>query len=207
MTVKIDHKIVGCEVVKPEPEKLAPVFTPYERPAVLDGKTYKIRPPTMNAALYITINELVLDDGKARPFEIFLKSKDTTHEQWMTALTRTASAVFRHPIPFEFLIEEWEQTVDPNQSYFIRKGDPGGKGRCNSIVAHIGRVLREHCLARGLIKPPEMPPEQKAVLEEKKAKAEASGVKGQRCQKCGEDAVYVLDGCQCCVACGESKCA
>ncbi len=206
--IKIDRKIVDCSVVKPETEKpAAPVFKPYERPAVLDGKTYKIRPPTMNAALYITINDIVLDDGTMRPFELFLHSKDKAHEQWMMALTRTASGVFRHPVPFEFLIEEWEQVVDPNGQYFIRKGDPGGKGRCASVVAHVGRVLRQHCVARGMMKPPEQTPEQKAAIEEKKAQAVASGIKGQMCPKCQEATVYVLDGCATCVSCGNSHCS
>ncbi len=205
--IKIDRKIVDCSVVKPEPEKpAAPVFKPYERPAVLDGKTYKIRPPTMNAALYITVNDLVVEGG-ARPFELFLQSKDKAHEQWMMALTRTASGVFRHPVPFEFLIDEWEQVVDPNGSYFIRKGDPGGKGRVGSVVAHIGRVLRQHCVARGMMKPPEQTPEQKAALDEKKAQAEAAGIKAKECPKCHEMSLVLLDGCETCLSCADSKCA
>lgn len=216
MTVKIDEKIVAYEVVQPGLDergsplkKTAPIaapLVPYERPALLHGSTYKITPPTMNAALYVTINDIELPDGSRRPFEVFLASKDVTHAQWMTAVTRLLSAVLRQPLPFEFAIQELKETVDPNGAYFIPKGNAGGKGRCGGIVAHIGRVLEEHCKAAGTIKKPEHTEQQKTALAEKKAAAEAKGIRGQECPKCHEMSMYLMDGCLTCISCAESKC-
>lgn len=216
MTVKIDAQIVGCEVVKPgidergaviqSPDTQTMTMQPYERPSALYGSTYKITPPTMNAALYVTINDLVLPDGTRRPFEVFLNSKDVTHAQWMTAVTRLLSAVLRQPLPFEFAIAEMKETVDPNGAYFIPKGNPGGKGKCGGIVAHIGRVLEEHCKASGAIKKTEPQAAQKLALAEKKAEAEARGIAKQTCPKCGMQGMVMMDGCLTCVECGDSKC-
>jgi len=216
MTVKIDEKIVGYEVVKPgidergaviqRPAMQPMTIQPYERPAALYGSTYKITPPTMNAALYVTINDIELPDGSRRPFEIFLASKDVSHEQWMKALTRLLSAIFRQPLPFEFAIAELKEMIDPNGAYFIPKGNAGGKGKCGGIVAHIGRVLEEHCKASGIIRKPEQSEQQKAALADKKAEAEAKGIRGQECSKCHEMSMFVMDGCLTCTSCGESKC-
>lgn len=220
MTIKIDEKIVGYEVVPPglnsqgavipRPAKTqghepAPIV-PYDRPISLRGATYKITPPSMNAALYVTINDIELPDGSHRPFEVFLNSKDVTHEQWMKAVTRLLSAIFRQPLPFEFAIQELKEIVDPNGAYFIPKGNAGGKGKCGGIAAHIGRVIEEHCKTAGIIKKPELDEKQKTALAAKKAEAESKGVKGQECPKCHEMAMYVMDGCLTCVSCGESKC-
>lgn len=216
MTIEIKEKIVGYEVVQPgldergaplkKPPQITATIVPYERPALLPGSTYKITPPTMNAALYVTINDIELPDGSRRPFEVFLNSKDVTHAQWMTAVTRLLSAVLRQPLPFEFAIQELKETVDPNGAYFIPKGNAGGKGRCGGIVAHIGRVLEEHCKASGIIKKTEQTEQQKAALAAKKTEAEANGVKKQECPKCHEMGLVMLDGCLVCVSCGESKC-
>src|SRR3972149_9544237 len=64
MTTVIKEKIVGAEVVKPAPAILA-----YDRPAKLSGTTYKIQPPTLEAALYITINDIELPPGQRGPLE------------------------------------------------------------------------------------------------------------------------------------------
>lgn len=202
---KIEQKIVGMEVVKPDSPP--PKFEPYERPPAIDGRTYKIMPGEMKAAVYVTINNLTLPDGKLRAFEIFLNTKDVSHSQWMVAVTRLVSAIMRMPWPFEFMIGELKEVVDPNGGYFLRKGDAvGGRGKVNGIVDHIGRLLEKHCKDFGIIKTEEPAPEVKAALEQKKAEATAKGMQGQTCKKCGQESVYVLDGCLTCVTCGESKC-
>jgi hypothetical protein len=205
MTIKIDEKIIGQEIVRDSAKQ--EVAKPYERPApALPSRTYKIRPATMDAALYITISDIVIEDGSPRPFEIFINSKQRTHEEWIIALTRVVSAWFRSHGQLEFIVDELCQVADSNGGYFLQKNDPCGKGKCPSIVAHIGKIIRVHCLANGSIKTAEMAPERKAALEEKKKEAEARGTTMQECPKCHEKAMVSMDGCLTCVNCGNSRC-
>jgi ribonucleoside-diphosphate reductase alpha chain len=64
------------------------------RAEALTGSTYKLRWPNSAHAVYITINDLV-EDGRKRPFEIFINSKNLEHYAWTLGLTRMISAVFR----------------------------------------------------------------------------------------------------------------
>src|SRR5690606_38354082 len=92
MAKEIKSKIVGYEVVKPE-SKVAPapvaeepksnvvhMHESVERPEMLLGSTYKIKTPLSDHALYITINDIILNEGteheQRRPFEIFINSKN-----------------------------------------------------------------------------------------------------------------------------------
>ncbi|HEY5762758.1 MAG TPA: hypothetical protein VIS73_06095, partial [Rhodocyclaceae bacterium] len=88
-----------------------------ERPEVLIGSTYKIRTPVSDHAMYVTINDIVLNEGTEhehrRPFEIFINSKNLDHFQWIVALTRILSAVFRKGGDVAFLIEELKAVFDP----------------------------------------------------------------------------------------------
>src|SRR3990167_2495685 len=104
MTIKINEKITGYEVVKEEPKHAAEsnvvhMHEKLERPEMLLGSTYKIKTPLTEHALYVTINDIVLNPDtpheKRRPFEIFINSKNMDHFQWVVALTRVISAVFR----------------------------------------------------------------------------------------------------------------
>lgn len=205
MTVKIEEKIVKAEVVKSEKDKpdapAALEIQPYQRPAKLHGTTYKIKPSVSDAALYLTINDMELPDGRRRPFEIFINTKDKKHDQFITAMTRLISAIFRMPVPFDFVIDELKQVAAADGSYFLTKGDPAGKGRVKGIVEHIGRVIEAHCKERGLVKGEEEP---KAPTEP--AAAPSGRQEGQECDKCGERAVFVIDGCATCRSCGDSKC-
>lgn len=197
--IKIEHPIVAVEVVK-ESDKVPPL-APYKRADRLDGVTYRIKPPTMAAALYITINDTVLPDGKRRPFELFLNTKDRTHDQWITAVTRLVSAIFRQPLDFAFMLEELKQVEDTRGAYFI----PGG-AMCGGIVSHVARVIEEHCYERGILARPVMTEAQKVVLVEAAKKAKAAGAPAEKCHKCGEMSMYKIDGCLTCQSCGESKC-
>ena len=51
---------------------------PLSRPEELPGQTYKLNWPETDHAMYITINDIV-QDGRRRPFEVFVNSKDTEH--------------------------------------------------------------------------------------------------------------------------------
>ncbi|MBV9521777.1 MAG: adenosylcobalamin-dependent ribonucleoside-diphosphate reductase, partial [Alphaproteobacteria bacterium] len=64
---------------------------PLSRPEALPGQTYKIKWPDGDHAIYITVNDII-QDGRRRPFEIFINSKNMEHYAWTVGLTRMISA-------------------------------------------------------------------------------------------------------------------
>ncbi|HKJ87424.1 MAG TPA: hypothetical protein VKA48_02855, partial [Gammaproteobacteria bacterium] len=168
--IQIDQPIVGYSVVQDGEEAPASLIPPEVRPEVLEGRTYKIHPPTEAHALYITINDVVLDAGTPnehrRPFEIFLNSKDMESFQWIVALTRVLSGIFRKGGNLDFLVEELRSVFHPNGGYWM----PGGKWQ-PSVVAHIGDVLQRHLYEQGLVDRP--PDPGKAAQAQAQAQAQA----------------------------------
>jgi len=197
---KIDQPIVGWSVKTHADDPILPPVITYDRPDEMVGTTYKIKPSVINCAMYITINHVKLPDGSLRPLEVFINSKHTEHHQWIVALTRMISAVFRKPGPIEFAIEELEEVFDPQGGYWV-----DGK-MMPSLVAHVGTVLRRHCEKIGAIEARELSSEQRVVIEEKIEIAEEAGVGMTLCKDCKVVAMLFLDGCWTCTNCGESKC-
>ena len=121
-----------------------------ERPEMLLGSTYKIKTPLSEHALYVTINDIVLNRGTEhelrRPFEIFINSKNMDHFQWIVALTRIISAVFRKGGDVTFLVEELRSVFDPRGGYFKK----GGK-YMPSLVAEIGDAIECHLRMIGML--------------------------------------------------------
>lgn len=233
MAIKIDKKIVGYNVVKAEEEPAAvaasvqpavvQMHESVERPEILTGCTYKVKTPLSDHALYITVNDIVLNAGTPhevrRPFEIFINSKNMDHFQWIVALTRIISAVFRKGGDVTFLVEELRSVFDPRGGYFKK----GGK-YMPSLVAEIGDVIEAHMRMIGLLKE-ELPDErQRQLMAEKRAQYEAHlrAVEAARpvvmdnpnafpeaatlCPKCQTKAVILMDNCLTCLNCGASKC-
>jgi hypothetical protein len=232
MAIRIDSKIIDYEVAqadtgagKPkEPEQAIPVEEMHEklqRPEVLEGSTYKIKTQGSEHALYVTINDLVLNPGSdqevRRPFEVFINSKNMDHFQWIVALTRIMSAVFRKGGDCTFLVEEMHSVFDPRGGYFKR----GGRWM-PSLVAEIGDVLNQHLRKIGMIRD-EVDEYQQAYLEQKRREFENQRPQGQMaadcddssagfppgsvlCNKCHTLAMIQMDGCLTCLNCGESKC-
>jgi len=199
-SLKIDKKIIAWSVRKDGTNSGMPPALTYNRDDELDGTTYKIKPPTIQCAVYITINHARLPDGSLRPLEVFINSKHTEHHQWIVALTRMISAVFRKPGEIEFAIDELEQVFDPQGGYWYdKKYQP-------SLVAHVGSILRRHCEKIGAISKRELTIEQKVVVEEKIAEAKHTGVDMMLCPNCKELAMLMQEGCETCTNCGESKC-
>lgn len=220
MTIKIDNKITGYEVVKDEPENkraesnVVHMHEKLERPDILLGSTYKIKTPLTEHALYVTINDIVLNPGtpheKRRPFEVFINSKSMEHFQWIVALTRIISAVFRKGGDVTFLVEELHSVFDPRGGYFK-------KGRYTpSLVAELGDVIERHLKLIGMIPTEEMDVHRRKFVAEKRAEhgigavnTEVAGdfpADAQLCGKCSMKAVIKMDGCMTCLNCGESKC-
>jgi hypothetical protein len=192
MAIKISKKIKGYSVAKPE-DAAAPVPTigpdPHdaivvpkaeviqmhekvERPDTLVGATYKIKSPLFEHALYVTINDIVLNQGTEyelrRPFEIFINSKNMDHFQWIVALTRIMSAVFRKGGDVTFLVEELKAVFDPRGGYF-----KAGGVYMPSIVAELGALIEQHLKSIGLMHDPEMSSEQRKLIAEKRSAYEA----------------------------------
>ena len=156
----------------------------------------------------------MLNQGTAhetrRPFEIFINSKSLEHYQWIVALTRIISAVFRKGGDVAFLVEELRSVFDPKGGYWNR-----GK-YVPSLIAEIGNVIEEHLVEIGLLKVQTLDEHQKAFLESKMAEStdavEAECVitnfpaSATLCHKCHNKSVVIKDGCQTCLNCGDSKC-
>ena len=173
MVQKVNSKIVGYSIKKDsavEQEKSPKKELMNEeiaRPDELKGYTYKIKTPLSDHAMYITINNMVLNPGteheQEHPFEIFINSKNMEQFQWILALTRVISAVFRKGGDSAFLAEELKQVFDPQGGYFKK----GGRFM-PSLVAEIGEVLETHMKKIGLIKTEALTEEHKALIEEKR---------------------------------------
>lgn len=245
MSTRIDKKIVGFEVVKKEEEaaaraaaavareerqsaKIIRMTEQVARPEgmdALEGSTYKIKTPLDDHAMYVTINDIVLNAGteheQRRPFEIFINSKNMDHFQWIVALTRLMSAVFRKGGDVTFLAEELQAVFDPKGGYW----KPGGKFM-PSIIADIGAVIEHHLRKIGLMEKEELSEQQQLVLKQKRAEAEAADsvraalnsgpadpsestgypASAKLCNKCNTKAVVNMDNCATCLSCGYSKC-
>ncbi len=232
MAIKIDKKITDYRVVNendinnkdatpealPE-EKTADVVQMHEklkRPPMLQGSTYKIKTPLSEHALYVTINDIILNPDTEhelrRPFEVFINSKNMVHFQWIVALTRIISAVFRKGGDVTFMVEELRSVFDPHGGYFKK----GGKFM-PSLVAEIGDVLENHLCLIGILKKAEPDEHQKKFIKDKaeeyaqKTAATDTGLSdfpdtAELCNKCLTKAMIILDGCLTCLNCGESKC-
>jgi hypothetical protein len=188
-----------------------------ERPEVLIGSTYKIKTPISDHAMYVTINDIVLNEGteyeQRRPFEVFINSKNLDHFQWIVALTRIISAVFRKGGDVTFLVDELKAVFDPRGGYW----QPGGKFM-PSIIAELGYVIEKHLQTIGLIRKQQLDSHQQKLVDEKRAEYEARARQtdafakahfpegAQLCGRCSTAAVVMMDGCMTCLNCGDSKC-
>ena len=229
MAIRIKQKIVeyGIESrdemppAAPPPRPKADVIHMHEkieRPETLLGSTYKIKTPLSDHALYVTINDVVLNAGteheQRRPFEIFINSKNMEHFQWIVALTRIVSAVFRKGGDVTFLVEELRSVFDPRGGYFKK----GGR-YMPSLVAEIGDAIEAHMRSIGLIEDEPADSPRRRMVREKRAQfdEDAGFVTNERtrrafpegaqfCPKCQMPAVVRADGCMTCLNCGDSKC-
>lgn len=231
MTITIDKKITGYDVAKPEQDnnhvkegasaEIIQMHEKLERPDMLLGSTYKIKTPLSEHALYITINDVVLNQGTAhehrRPYEIFINSKNMDHFQWIVALTRIVSAVFRKGGDVTFLVDELRSVFDPQGGYFKK----GGR-YMPSLVAEIGDAIECHMKMIGMIKHTELDDCQKQAIAEKRKEYDEKHLMNSTaddkesvsdfppdahlCKKCHTRAVISMDGCMTCLNCGDSKC-
>ena len=208
MAARINRKITRVAVVTPGDALAHEVAAAprqemdekVERPELPLGSTYKIKTPLSPHALYVTINDIVLNPETAfeqrRPFEIFINSKSMEHFQWIVALTRIVSAVFRKGGDVTFLVDELRSVFDPKGGYFKK----GGR-YMPSLVAEIGDVIEMHLRKIGL-----MPTAGTPGPRAKPAPADGIPSTAGFCTVCQSKAVVSLDNCLTCLNCGDSKC-
>ena len=166
----------GAEVVQLKP--------PLAREEALAGVTYKLKWPDSDHAIYITVNDIV-QDGRRRPFEIFINSKNMEHYAWTVALTRMISAVFRRGGDVAFVVEELKAVFDPRGGQWLN-------GRyVPSLLAAIGGVVERHMIETGFLHAVETP---------------AAAGQGGRCPRCSGLELQQAEGCAMCLACGYSQC-
>ncbi|WP_428249498.1 adenosylcobalamin-dependent ribonucleoside-diphosphate reductase [Ferrovibrio sp.] len=175
---------------------------PLDRPEALPGKTYKITWPDSEHAMYITVNDIV-QDGRRRPFEVFINSKNTEHYAWTVALTRMISAVFRRGGDVSFVVDELKAVFDP------RGGQWMGGRYIPSLLAAIGEVIERHLIDIGFISGPDQPAADSVVIPlvaqvNEPAARPMAGLR--QCPKCGQPSLIKAEGCDTCTACGYSKC-
>ena len=187
------------ELPLPEPRGGVVYMTrPLDRPEDLSGRTYKIKWLDSDHAFYITINDIV-KDGRRRPFEIFINSKNMEAYAWALALTRMISAVFRRGGDVSFVVEELKAIFDP-------RGGQWMDGRyVPSLMAAIGEVIERHMVETGFMatrlsgfsglatapSPHDIP---------------AEGARARFCPRCSDASFVKLEGCDSCLSCGYSKC-
>jgi len=184
---------------RPEAEKGADVIylsAPFDRPDALEGHTYKLKWPGSEHAIYVTVNDTVIN-GHRRPFEIFINSKNMEHFAWTVALTRMISAVFRRGGDVSFVVEELKAVFDPRGGAWV-------EGRyIPSILAAIGGVIEQHLIRIGFIAG-----EGLGLKTDPQALRMVAGEapKAGACPSCGAYEMVMIEGCMTCRACGHSKC-
>jgi len=219
------------EAARPAPAAVSPdsnvvrMHEKLDRPEMLRGSTYKVKTPVDDHAMYVTINDIVLnidtEHESQRPFEIFVNSKNLDHYQWIVALTRIMSAVFRKGGDVTFVVDELKAVFDPRGGYW----KPGGK-YMPSIIAELGHIVEKHLQYIGMLPTESLDPHQKELIEKKRKEYEASQAQrdllvenepakvaagaplegAQTCGKCHDRSVVLMDGCMTCLSCGDSKC-
>ncbi|TQV66210.1 adenosylcobalamin-dependent ribonucleoside-diphosphate reductase [Aliiroseovarius halocynthiae] len=172
------------------------ISEPLDRPQSLEGHTYKVKWPDSEHAIYITVNDLIIN-GNRRPFEVFINSKNMEHFAWTVALTRMISAVFRRGGDVSFVVEELKAVFDPRGGAWM-----DGK-YIPSILAAIGSVIERHMIVTGFIEGEGM-----GLKSDPQAEVVNLGEapRGKACPSCGQYDMRMVEGCMTCGSCGYSKC-
>lgn len=207
----LNKKIVKFEVITEDSiSDIEEVHEALKRPEYLVGSTYKVKPTISDHALYITINDVILNEGteyqKQVPYEIFINSKNMDNYQWISALTRLISAVFRKGGDITFLVEELSGIFDPKGGYYKKGGV-----YMPSLVAEVGHAIKQHMHRIGYLDKDQADENMRKFIAAKRDELEVSDLNSfpdsaTLCSKCNTKALVLLDGCATCLNCGDSKC-
>lgn len=179
----LEVEILSTEKKKEETKKEVKF---YERPYRLESKTYKVKVPNTPHAYYLTFS-YEIRNGKAKPVELFINTKDTSMEEWTKLVGRMVSAVFRQVDDPTFLIEEFQQIFSPSGFF-----SPKRRKYVPSLQAEFGEVMKDFFVDIGLMEP-DVP---------------INSYEGDltTCPACGKKGAIFEEGCIKCVICGYSKC-
>ncbi|MCA8932873.1 MAG: adenosylcobalamin-dependent ribonucleoside-diphosphate reductase [Rhodospirillaceae bacterium] len=172
------------------------ISEPLSRPEELAGRTYKLRWPDSDHAIYVTVNDVVQEmangEVRHRPFEVFINSKNMEHYAWTVALTRMISAVFRRGGDVSFVVEELKAVFDPRGGHWM-----GGR-YVPSLLAAIGQVIERHMISIGFLPAP---------VDERSDPPAAEDRPRRGCPRCGMPGLVRSENCDLCLNCGYSRCA
>ena len=171
---------------------------PLERDEVLSGSTYKLKWPGSDHAIYITINDII-QDGRKRPFEIFINSKNLDHYAWTVALTRMISAVFRRGGDISFVHEELKAIFDPRGGKWVHRQ------YIPSLQAAIGNIIEKHMHNINFLGSDSEPDTQEALYE-LEINGDATISQVEYCSNCSSQSLVYQNGCKTCYNCGKSEC-
>ena len=187
------------------------ISRPLERDEALPGFTYKLKWAGSDHAIYVTINDIERD-GRRRPFEIFINTKNLEHYAWTVALTRMISAVFRRGGDVTFVVDELKAVFDPEGGQWMQ-------GRyVPSLLAAIGDIIEEHMRRTGFLSAAASDSRSATVAaghETGAAAPEHGGPYGDAhgsvraakyCPRCSSGSLVLEAGCWTCRDCGYSKC-
>ena len=188
---------------------------PLERDPALSGYTYKLKWPGSDHAIYVTINDIERD-GRRRPFEIFINTKNLEHYAWTVALTRMISAVFRRGGDVSFVVEELKAVFDPQGGHWV------GGHYVPSLLAAIGEVIEQHMLRTGFLNADRAGARALDTIQAETGGEHGSpggdwpavaarqvargGAVDRPCPRCARPGLVKEAGCWLCRSCGYSRC-
>lgn len=164
------------------------------RPDVLPGMQYKLKWPLTGKNWYVNITNV---DGV--PFEMFITAADASAQEWVTALSRTVTAVLRRGGDVRFLVEQLSEVYSSNGGAFV----PAQQRFRPSVVAAIAGVMEIEFRRLGLYGTAAMDAvEQTDVIE---SIAEIN-IHAQACPACSAYTFVREGGCSRCLTCGHNSC-
>jgi len=202
--LEIDKKIVKVDPIKSEHVVFDVLNESIKRPDYLKGTTYRLKTPLADATIYITINDIILNEGteneKIQPFELFINSKSMQSFAWVVGMTRLISAIFRKGGDVTFIVDELKSIFDPNGGYLAK----GGK-YIPSLLAEIGSVIEKHFINIGLIKG-EIVDTRRLDDDKEMVSSRNKGITGLKCPACQAPTLIMKEGCKGCTSCGYEAC-
>lgn len=198
------HQPVIEEVTRETPLQ-RPVDHVIERPEVVEARVYKLKSGFVNFSVYITLG-FIRENGRIRPIEIFINSKDLTRAAEYAVLTRLISAIFRKSADPTFILEELKSIHDPNGGYMKRTG------YVHSFYSEVAVVIEQFFNdIKELESQPTLAAEQQTGVQESTPRMPIGTEKGiqlQICPKCQSKTLRNDGGCVTCInpECNYSKC-
>lgn len=168
---------------------------------VVEGRRYRIEWPTEDCAYYVIITDVddpAMPRGR-RPFELFIATKSTRHEEWVKAFSLMATAIFRREGDPSFIVNELRTVFSAKGGGWIPVPGKVGRRHVPSLVAAVGLKIEEHLQHLGMLRMDE-------PLVEPRDDAVSHAADLERCEECGAFQVVHESGCSTCRACGHSDC-